>query len=288
MKTILVTDSCCDLPYEYIYENSIIVLPLTVHLKDKEIRDELGKENTYKIFYEGIRAGEMPTTSQINAYSFKDVFEKYTKDGYDVIYIGFSSVLSGCVNSARLAAEEVKEEINSASITIIDSKSASLGLGLLVYYASEFIKQGKSTEFIVKWIEDTKLKVNHWFTVEDLNHLYRGGRVSKTAATIGTILSIKPIMTVNDEGKLIPVSKAKGRKKSLNALIEKIKENIVNPEEQTVFISHGDCKEELTGLIQEINEILKVKNIIVNPIGAAIGSHAGPGTVAVFFLGEKR
>ncbi len=288
MKTILITDSCCDLPYAYTKENNIHVLPLTVHLKDKEIKDDLGKENKYREFYDLILGGEMPITSQINAYTFKEEFEKHLKEGNSVIYIGFSSALSGCVNSAYLAVEELKEEMKDVPVTVVDTKAASLGVGLLVYYANEFLKQGKSTEFIVSWLEENKLKVNHWFTVEDLNHLYRGGRVSKTAATIGTILSIKPIMKVNDEGKLIPVFKAKGRKKSLNSLLDQVKENIVNPREQVVFISHGGCEKELTGLMQSLKEELKVKSVIVSPIGAAIGSHAGPGTVALFFLGEKR
>ncbi len=288
MNIVLVTDSCCDLPYQYTTENNITVLPLTVHLKDKEIRDELGKENKYQEFYDLILGGEMPTTSQINAYTFKEEFEKQIKAGNEVIYIGFSAVLSGCVNSARIAKEELSEELGDIPITVIDSKSASLGVGLLVYYANEFIKQGKTREFITDWVESNKLKVNHWFTVEDLNHLHRGGRLSKTAATIGTILSLKPIMIVSDEGKLVPVAKAKGRKKSLNILLEKIKENITNPQDQVVFISHGGCEEELQGIISELRNELKVKDVIINPIGAAIGSHAGPGTVAVMFLGEKR
>ncbi|WP_070000839.1 DegV family protein [Cellulosilyticum sp. I15G10I2] len=288
MRTILITDSCCDLPYHYTKENNIIVLPLTVHLKDKEIKDELGKDNKYRAFYDLILSGEMPTTSQINAYTFKEEFEKHIKEGHNVIYIGFSSALSGCVNSAYLAVEELREEMEDVPVTVVDSKAASLGVGLLVYYANEFLKQGKSKDFVVAWLEENKLKVNHWFTVEDLNHLYRGGRVSKTAAAIGTILSIKPIMNVNDEGKLTPVFKAKGRKKSLNILLEQTKLNIVNPKEQIVFISHGGCEDEVAGLIASIKEELKVKDVMINPIGAAIGSHAGPGTVAIFCLGEKR
>lgn len=288
MKTILITDSCCDLPYAYTEENNIIVLPLTVHFKDEEIKDQLGKDNGYRAFYDRILAGEMPTTSQINAYTFKEEFTKHIEAGNRVIYIGFTSALSGCVSSAYLALEELQEEMENVPVTVIDSKSASLGLGLLVYYANEFLKTGKDDDFVVKWIEENKLKVNHWFTVEDLNHLYRGGRVSKTAATIGTILSIKPIMNVNNEGKLVPVFKAKGRKKSLSMLLSQIKENIVNPEQQTIFISHGGCENELTSLVQTLKDELKVKEVIINPIGAAIGSHAGPGTVALFFLGEKR
>ncbi|MDF2594141.1 MAG: fatty acid-binding protein DegV [Clostridia bacterium] len=287
-KPVLMTDSCCDLPYAYTQQNDITVIPLTVHLGGEEIKDELGKTGKYKEFYGAILSGQMPTTSQINTYAFKEVFQEYTSKGQEVVYIGFSSALSGCVHSARIAAAELQEETGENLVTVIDTKAASLGLGLLVYYANEFLKQGKTKEFIVNWIEENKLKVNHWFTVEDLNHLYRGGRLSKTAAAIGTLLSIKPIMHINDEGKLVPISKVKGRKKSLHLLLDKIKENITHAEEQVVFISHGNCEEEIIPLVQQIKEELKVKEIITNPLGAAVGAHAGPGTVAFFFLGNNR
>lgn len=288
MKTILFTDSCCDLPISFIKENNIQVMPIIVNINGEDIPDDLGRSISHKDFYSLIRNGKLPTTSQVNVDTFERNFRKYVSEGYSIIYIGFSSALSGCVNSARLAKEIIDEEIKDADITIVDTKSASMGLGLLVYYAANMLKEGKSKEDIVNWLEGNKLKVNHWFTVDDLNHLKRGGRVSSTVAIVGTMLSIKPIMHVDNEGRLIPISKVKGRKKSIKALCDKLKEKIVDSENQTIFISHGDCIQEAEILKELILSEVKVKEIIINNIGPAVGSHSGPGTLALFFIGNNR
>lgn len=288
METIIVTDSCCDLPYSYIKENYIQMISMNIEMNEIEKKDDLAKTKEYEAFYESILNGLMPKTSQINTFEFKEIFEKYIKEGKSILYIGFSSALSGCVNSAYLAEKEVKGEYPDAQIVIVDSKCASMGQGLLIYYAVEAFKQGKSLEEVVSWIEQNKLKLNHWFTVTDLNYLFRGGRVSKTAATLGTLLQIKPILHVDDEGRLIPVEKVKGRKKSLKALVEKVKENIVEPENQIIFISHGGVLEEAHQIKKAILEECHVKDVWINYIGAAVGSHAGPGAIAIFFMGEKR
>ncbi|MGG7212276.1 DegV family protein [Clostridium nigeriense] len=287
-KIIIFTDSCCDLPISFVEQNNIQVMHLRVNIKGKDIPDDLGVSISHKNFYNLIREGEMPTTSQANVSNFEESFRKFVKEGYSIIYIGFSSALSGCVNSARLAKEVVVEEIKDADITIIDSKSASMGLGLIVYYATNMLDEGKNKEEIISWIEENKLKINHWFTVDDLNHLKRGGRVSSTVAIVGTMLSIKPVMHVDNEGRLIPISKVKGRKKSIKALQEKLKERIVNPEQQVVFISHGDCLEDAEHLRALILEEVNVKDVIINNVGPAVGSHSGPGTVALFFIGNDR
>ncbi|MCF0147705.1 MAG: DegV family protein [Clostridium sp.] len=288
MKTILFTDSCCDLPISFVKDNNIQVMSIRVNINGEDIPDDLGKSISHKDFYALIRNGKLPTTSQVNVDTFEKNFRKYVSEGYSIIYIGFSSALSGCVNSARLAKELIDEEIKDADITIIDSKSASMGLGLLVYYAANMLRDGRSKEDIINWLEENKLKLNHWFTVDDLNHLKRGGRVSSTVAIVGTMLSIKPIMHVDNEGRLIPVSKVKGRKKSIKALFDKLKEKIVDSENQTIFISHGDCIEEAESLKELILSEIKVKEIIINNIGPAVGSHSGPGTVALFFVGNSR
>ena len=288
MKTVILTDSCCDLPISFVKENNIEIVQLRVNIKGKDIPDDLGQSIKYKDFYDMIRAGEMPSTSQANSYTFAEIFKKYSNEGSSIIYIGFSSALSGCVNSARIAKEAVEDEIKSADITVIDTKSASLGLGLIVYNAANMLKNGATKEEIINWIEENKLKVNHWFTVDDLNHLKRGGRVSSTVAIVGTMLSIKPIMHVDDEGRLIPVSKVKGRKKSVKELQEKLKERIVNPEDQTIFISHGDCLAEAEQLRDLILNEVKVKEVIINNVGPVIGAHSGPGTLALFFIGNNR
>lgn len=288
MKTVLFTDSCCDLPISFVNENNIQVMPIIVNINGEDIPDDLGKSISHKDFYSLIRNGKLPKTSQVNVDTFERNFKKYVREGYSIVYIGFSSALSGCVNSARLAKEIIDEEIKDADITIVDTKSASMGLGLLVYYAANMLKEGNSKEDIVNWLENNKLKVNHWFTVDDLNHLKRGGRVSSTVAIVGTMLSIKPIMHVDNEGRLIPISKVKGRKKAIKVLCDKLKEKIVDSENQTVFISHGDCIQEAESLKELILSEVKVKEIIINNIGPAVGSHSGPGTLALFFIGNSR
>lgn len=288
MDTIIITDSCCDLPADYIRDNNIPVVSMTYQYKGAEYEDDLGDTVLIHEFYDAMRNGELPTTSQINLYKFIEEFKKYICEGKSIIYICFSSALSGSYNNACLARDMLLKEYKDADITVIDSRSASAGEGLIVYYAYEMLKAKKSKEEIVNWIEGNKLRVNHWFTVSDLNHLKRGGRVSRTTAFIGTVLDIKPILNVDDEGRLIPVTKVKGRKKSLRMMSDKFNEMAKEPQEQIVFISHGDCIEDAEHLKSLILERNKVKDIIITGIGPVIGSHSGPGTVALFFLGDKR
>ncbi|KPU45964.1 DegV domain-containing protein [Oxobacter pfennigii] len=288
MQTVILTDSCSDLPLSYVEENNIHVIGMAYNFKGQEHIDDFGKTLSYKEFYDNLRAGEMSSTSQINVFTFVEIFKKYVNESKSVLYIGFSSALSGSVNSAKIARETVMEEIPGADITVVDSLCASGGEGLLVYHAVEMLKKGHSKDEIADWAEKNKLKVIHWFTVEDLNHLKRGGRVSSTAAFVGTILDIKPILQVNDEGKLIPITKVKGRKKSIKALADKLKEMIVSPEEQVIFINHGDCLEEAEYLKRLVLEEVKVKDVVINYVGPVVGSHSGPGTLTAFFMGDKR
>ncbi|MBI6873576.1 DegV family protein [Clostridium aciditolerans] len=288
MDTVILIDSCSDLPLKYIEGNSIPYLPFTYELKGVERKDDFWETASYKEFYDALRAGEMSTTSQVNFKMYYDEFKKYVEQGKSVIYIGFSSALSGSTSSAQLAREQIMEEYKNADITVIDSKSASLGLGLLIYYAYDMLKKGASKDEIINWVEQNKLKVNHWFTPEDLNHLKRGGRISGTAAMVGTLLHIKPILFVDNQGRLIPVEKVKGRKKALKTLVEKLSKKIVNPEEEVIAISHGDCIEDAEYVRDLILEQYKVKDVIINNIGPVIGSHTGAGIVALFFMGDCR
>ena len=288
MDTVLLIDSCTDLPLSYVEKNDLPVVSLVCNFKGQEYKDDFGKTLKYKEFYDAVRNGEMPSTSQVNVYAYAEIFKKYAIEGKSVIYLGFSSALSGSINSAKLAMDMVCEEIEDADITVIDSKSASLGEGLLAYYANEMLKTGASKDEVVSWLESNKLRMNHWFTVDDLGHLKRGGRVSGAAAFVGTLLDIKPILHVDDEGRLIPVSKVKGRKKSIKTLFEMLQENIVSPEEQVIAISHGDCIEDAEHLKEMIQKEYKVKDVIINHVGPVIGSHTGPGVVALFFLADKR
>ena len=288
MEYVLLIDSCSDLPREYVEENNIPFIGYNCNLGGKDYIDDFGKTLAYKDFYNIVRGGDMPTTAQVNVYRYAEEFKKYLKDGKGIVYICFSSALSGSYNSALMAKEMLSEEVPNADITVIDSRSASLGEGLLVHYAFELYKQGYSKEDLVNWIEENKLKINHWFTVDDLNHLKRGGRVSSFGAAVGTILSIKPVLHVDNEGRLIPVTKVKGRKQSLRMLVDKFREMAVNPEEQVVFISHGDSLEDAKYVEKLILEEFKVKKILINNIGPVIGTHSGPGTIALFFMGNNR
>lgn len=288
MKTILITDSGSDLPLEFVESSTFQTLNLNVNFKGKDYKDDFGKTIKYKDFYEDLRSGEITTTSQINVQTYKECFRRNFLEGNSIIYLGFSSALSGCINSANIAKNDVLEEFSSADINIIDTKSASLGEGLIVYYVYNMLMEGCSKEQIIKWVKNNELKVNHLFTVDDLNYLKRGGRVSYTAATIGTLLNIKPILFVDNEGRLIYKSKVKGRKKSLRVLADMYIEKVVNPEKQVIFISHGDCFEDACFLKKLILKKSKVKDVIINNVGPVIGSHSGPGTVALFFLGNNR
>ncbi|MGL5353253.1 MAG: DegV family protein, partial [Clostridium sp.] len=244
MNVVIMTDSCSDLPIKFIKDNNIEVVSFVVNIKGQDVLDDLGETLNVKEFYNTLRDGEITSTACVNTFGYIERFKKHIEKGEAIIYIGFSSALSGSFNSANIAKETIMDEYKDADITIIDSKSASLGLGLIVYYANCLLKEGYTKEEIVNWVEENKMRVNHWFTVDDLNHLKRGGRVSQTAATVGTVLQIKPIMHVDNNGKLIPLSKVKGRKKSIKSLAEKVKDRIVEPEKQVIFISHGDCLEE--------------------------------------------
>jgi len=288
MEYVLLIDSCSDLPREYVEENKIPFIGYNCNLSGKDYIDDFGKTLAYKEFYDIVRGGEMPTTAQVNVYRYAEEFKKYLNAGKGIVYICFSSALSGSYNSALMAKEMLEEEFSNADITVIDSRCASLGEGLLVYYANELYMQGYSKEELVKWIEENKLKINHWFTVDDLNHLKRGGRVSSFGAAVGTILSIKPVLHVDNEGRLIPITKVKGRKQSLRMLVDKFREMAVNPEEQVVFISHGDSLEDAKYVEKLILEEFKIKKIMINNIGPVIGTHSGPGTIALFFIGNNR
>ncbi|MBM7870416.1 DegV family protein with EDD domain [Clostridium pascui] len=288
MNTVIVIDSCSDLPRDFVEKNNIPALGINVKLNEIEFVDDFGKTVTYKEFYDAVREGEMPTTAQVNSEVYKEEFLKHVKQNKSVIYLAFSSALSGSINSANIAKDEILEEYENADITIIDTKSASLGEGLIVYYAYDMLKKGCSKEEIVNWVEKNKLKVNHWVIADDLNHLKRGGRISGTQAVVGTLLNIKPVINVDDEGRLIPVAKVKGRKKALKTLVDKFREKVVNPEEQVIFISHSDCASDAELVKNMILEEFKVKDFIINQIGPGIGSHTGPGTVTLFFMGDSR
>lgn len=285
---IITTDNTTDLPEEYIQEHGLGMLSLT-YMIDGETYNRK-HELPYKEFYKKMRAGSMPTTSQVNPEEAKEELREFLEDGKDIIHIAFSSGLSGSYNSARIAAEELREEMPDRKITVIDSLCASLGEGLLVHKALQLKAQGMEYEELVKWLEGHKLNVVHNFTVDDLFHLYRGGRVSKAAAVLGTMIHLKPVLHVDSEGHLIPVAKVRGRKKSLAALVENMEKQIGSYRDKNdiVFISHGDCIEDADYVKSLIEEKFGIQAFLINPVGPTIGAHSGPGTLALFYMGDVR
>lgn len=282
------TDSCSDLPKDYVLARALSVIPLRFHIGGKEYLDDFGQSMSCKEFYGKLREGATSTTAQINTEEFCRNFSPVLESGEDVLYLAFSSALSGTYQSARLAAKELKARYPERTVAVVDSLCASMGQGLLAHYALNNRDAGMSLAENVAWLEENKGKVCHWFTVFDLNHLRRGGRVSAAAAFVGTMLSIKPVLHVDDAGRLIPVEKAKGRARSIRALLDHMKATVIRPEEQVVFISHGDSEADAQALADSIRQQWNVQEIKIHNIGPVIGSHSGPDTIALFFLGEPR
>jgi DegV family protein with EDD domain len=220
--------------------------------------------------------------------AFASAFERILQSGRDVLCIAFSSGLSNTYNAAKLAAEEVAPKYPDRKVLVVDSLCASLGQGLLIYHAVQEKRSGKSIDEVFRWLEENKLHLCHWFTVDDLNHLKRGGRVSAATALIGTMLNIKPVLHVDDEGHLINVGKARGRRASLSALVDHMVETAVSPSSQVIFISHGDSQADADFVADEVKKRLGVKTVVTNYVGPVIGAHSGPGTIALFFLGTHR
>lgn len=287
-EVVLLADSCCDLPPSFFTEYNIPYVSLSFSFKGKEYFDDMGQTVSLSDFYNAVRDGEMPTTSQINVQAYLDFFKRHVQPGQSAVYLAFSSGLSGSCQSAFMAVNQLKEENPAWDIVVVDSLAASMGEGLLMYHAAQLHKQGKSRDEIVQWLESNKLRLAHWFTVEDLHHLRRGGRLSATSAVIGTLLQIKPVLHVDNEGHLIPMSKVRGRKNSLEALAQKLSDTIEHPDEQVIFISHGDSLGDAEYLARLIRDRVPVQDIMIHGIGPVIGSHSGPGTIALFFLGSGR
>lgn len=285
---VITTDNNADLPDEYYQDHEVGCTYLSYNIDGQAYTHEtfLPVEE----FYQKMREGSMPTTAQVNPEQARELFEPILKQGKDILHIAFSSGLSGTYNSVKLAAEELLEEYPGRTIRVIDSLCASLGQGLLVHEAVLRREQGVSLEENAQWVEDHKKNIVHMFTVDDLFHLHRGGRVSKATAVVGSMLNLKPVLHVDDEGKLVAIGKARGRKKSLLALVDSMKEKIGSYADNcdTVFISHGDCEEEARFVEKKVKEIYDINTVIINHVGPVIGAHSGPGTMALFFLGDQR
>lgn len=284
---VILTDSGTDLSKEEYQELDISVLDLSVTIEGEEPKP--GSEIDLKELYDFLRAKNKASTSAININEFESAMDAILAEGKDILYLGFSSGLSSTFASAKIAAEELSEKYPERKIYTVDTLAASLGQGLLVYLAAKKRLAGESIEQVRDYVEEIKLNLCHWFTIDDLFFLKRGGRVSATTAVVGTMLSIKPVMHVDNEGHLINVGKARGRRASIDALFDKAKDTMIGERsDATVFISHGDCYEDAKYLADRIQNEIGVKEIRIGYVGAVIGCHSGPGTLALFFLGSER
>ena len=286
---VLITDSSADLSQEMVQELGVTVLPLSFTIQGKTYRNYPdNREMDLPLFYDMLRAGELATTSAVNVAEYTQAVEPILQEGKDVLILAFSSGLSSTYQSSVLAAEELREKYPDRKIYTVDTLCASLGQGLLVYLAVQEQRKGKNIEEVRDWAESTKLHLCHQFTVDDLHFLKRGGRISATTAVVGSMLQIKPVLHVDNEGRLINIGKARGRQASLKALVDKMEKTVTEEGKKTVFISHGDCRKDAVAVADMVRERFGTQDIRINYVGPVIGAHSGPGTLALFYLGTER
>ena len=286
---VLITDSSADLSQEMVQELGVTVLPLSFTIQGKVYRNYPdNREMDLPLFYDMLRAGELATTSAVNVAEYTQAVEPILQEKKDVLILAFSSGLSSTYQASVLAAGELREKYPDRKIYTVDTLCASLGQGLLVYLAAQEQRKGKSIEEVRDWAEETKLHLCHQFTVDDLHFLKRGGRISATTAVVGSMLQIKPVLHVDNEGRLINIGKARGRQASLKALVDKMEKTVTEEGKKTVFISHGDCRKDAVAVADMVRERFGTQDIRINYVGPVIGAHSGPGTLALFYLGTER
>lgn len=287
----IMIDSCADLPADYIQQNDLLLGYLRFFFADSAVApsfDTLTHSADFKRFYNMLREGSRAMTSQMASDQVKEIMQPTLDGGTDILYIAFSSGLSGTYSSAVQAQKELAEEYPDRKIRIVDSRAASLGLGLMIDYAVELKKAGKNIDEVTEWVENNKFTFSHWFTVDDLHFLQRGGRITMTSAFLGSLLSIKPVLNMDNAGHLILRDKTRGHKRAIMHLLDRLEEMGDDPAHQRIFISHGDDLEGAELLAEKIHERTGNTNIMINYIGAVIGAHSGPGTIALFFKGKDR
>ena len=283
---IITVNSTVDTGKEWLEERNVPVIPLKYTIDGQEYTDMYGLSD--KEFFQKLREGKMSVTSQINPEEAKEMLEPYVKEGKDVLHLAFSSALSGTCNSMKIAAEELQEEYPEAKVIVVDTLCACMGEAMLLYYALKQKEAGKTIEEVAQWVEENKLHVCHNVTVDDLFHLHRGGRVSKAAAVLGTMVKVKPIIHMDDNGALQVIGKERGRKKSLHKIVDMAVERSEGWDNEIIMITHGDCLEDAEYVAKLVHEKMGVENVFIHNIGTVIGSHTGPGVVATFCMGNKR
>lgn len=287
-KFDILTDSGCDMPQNYLLKNEVGCVKLGFTMNNINYEGDCGEHISEKDFYQKLRGGAMPTTYQVTGETARTYMEESLKNGRDLLVIAFSSGLSGTAGSFLVAQRELAKKYPKRKICVIDSLCASMGEGLLLDYAIQKADGGASLEETARYVEELKLHICHHFTVDNLYHLKRGGRVNATTALVGSILKIKPIMHVNDEGKLVAIGKAMGRKKALKTLVENVFDSADMGASDPIFISHGDCIDDVEYVKELLKERFPKTKITVNFVGAVIGTHSGAGTLAIFHKGKRR
>lgn len=286
---VILTDSSADLGADMVAQLDIQVLPLSFTIQGVTYHNYPDNhEMDPAVFYSMLRKGEQATTAAVNVAQYTEALEPLLQAGKDVLVLAFSSGLSATYNSSRIAVEELSEKYPDRKLYTVDTLCASLGQGLLVYLAAKEREKGKSIEEVRDWVEAHKLNLCHQFTVDDLHFLKRGGRISATTAVLGSMLQIKPVLHVDDEGHLINIAKARGRAASLKALVDKMEITAIDPKDQIVFISHGDCLADAEMVAQMVKDRMGVQQVYINYVGPVIGAHSGPGTLALFYVGTER
>ena len=283
----IITDSCCDFTQQQYNELGVGCACLSVMYKG-ETHDNFSDPAAVKAFYDELRTGVTATTSAVNPEGWANLMKPILEEGKDILVLAFSSGLSTTYQSAVIAADELREKYPDRKINVVDTLCAALGQGLLVWHACKKRDEGMSLEALTAWTEDVKNHVCHWVTVDDLSHLKRGGRISATTALVGTMLNIKPIIYVNEEGKLVNTAKVRGRKAAIEYLAKKLSEQGEGYDNETVFIAHGDCPEDAATLEALVKEKCGVKNVITGYVGPVIGAHTGPGVLVLFYMGGHR
>lgn len=283
---VITVNSTVDLPKEWLAERNVPVVPLRYTIDGQTYEDMDGLSS--KEFFQKLREGKMAVTSQVNPEEAKEALEGFVKEWKDVLHLAFSSALSGTCNSMKIAAEELMEEYPGSKVIVIDTLCACLGEALLLYKTLKQKESGKTLEETAKWVEENKLHICHNVTVDDLNHLHRGGRVSKATAVLGTMVQIKPIIHMDNNGALQVIGKERGRKKALNKIVDMAVKQAEGWDNDIIMITHGDCIEDAEYVASLVRQKMGIDNILINNIGTVIGSHTGPGVVAVFCMGNER
>lgn len=284
----ILTDSACDLPFELLSHHDVDVIGLIVNYNGKEYVEDNWKSVDIESYYTSLKEGATPTTSQITPNRFYDYFKPYLEKGQDILYVGFSSSLSGTYSASNVAKSMLLEEFPDRTITLVDSMCASAGFGLLVLRAVEHKNNGLSLQENADLLDVEKYSINHIFTVDDLNHLKRGGRISGFSATMGTMLSIKPILYMSREGKLLNIDKVKGRKKSIHALADYLQKGTLQGLTKNVLIAHGNCEADASHLKDLILEKNLAEDVTLVPLGMVIGAHTGANVINMVFFGKDR